>query len=70
MVFIPATSRSEDRSWPKGVDVAKALFMAEIAHIVAEGLGEIARLESGTVELRLVTGQIFHLGEQSVTRIA
>jgi hypothetical protein len=70
MVFIPATNQSEDRSWPEGVDVAKALFMAEIDHIVAEGLGEIVRLESGTLELRLVTGQIFHLGEQSVTRIA
>jgi hypothetical protein len=60
----------EDRSWPEDVDAAKALFMAKVARIVEDGRGEIARLDSGTLELRLVTGEIFHLGEQSVTRIA
>jgi hypothetical protein len=49
---------------------AKALFMTEIARIFEEGRGEIARLDSGALELRLVTGEIFHLGQQSVTRIA
>jgi hypothetical protein len=46
------------------------LFMTEVARIVDEGDAMLTRLESGVLELRLATGQIFHLGEHSVTRIA
>ena len=51
-------------------DVAKALVMAELARMVEEGAAVIATLESGTIELRLVTGEVFRLGETAVTRIA
>ena len=51
-------------------DVAKALVMAELARIVEEGAAVIATLESGTIELRLATGEVFHLGDKLVTRIA
>jgi hypothetical protein len=70
MMFIPAASQFEDRSWPEDLDAAKALFMIEVAHIVAEGRGETTRLESGALEFRLATGEIYHLGERSITRIA
>jgi hypothetical protein len=69
VMFIPAESPSEDRAWPEDLDAAKALFMNEVARLVAQGHGELARLESGTLELRLVTGEIFHLGERSLMRI-
>jgi hypothetical protein len=69
MMFILAASQLEDRSWSEELDAAKALFMTEVAHIVDDGRGELTRLESGTLELRLATGEIFHLGKQSVTRI-
>jgi hypothetical protein len=49
---------------------AKALVMAEFARIVAEGRAVLITLESGTVELRLTTGEIFRLGEEAITRIA
>jgi hypothetical protein len=42
--------------------------MAGLACIVEAG-GAVA-LESGTLELRLGTGEIFHLGEDAITRIA
>jgi hypothetical protein len=70
MMFIPAACPLEDRSWPEDVDAAKAMFMTEVACIVADGRGDITKLNSVTLELRLATGEIFHLGEQSVTRIA
>jgi hypothetical protein len=70
MILIPAASPLEDRSWPEDLDTAKALFMVEVARIVEEGRGKVATLESGALELRLANGEIFHLGEQSVTRIA
>jgi hypothetical protein len=70
MTFIPAASQLEDRSWSEDLDAAKAMFMIEVAHIIGEGRGAITRLESGTLEFRLATGEIYHLGERSITRIA
>jgi hypothetical protein len=69
MMFISTASRSEERHWPEDLDAAKALFMEEVARIVAEGRGELARLKAGTLELRLETGAIYHLGEHSITRV-
>ena len=71
MMFVPAAYPLEDRSWPEDVDwTAKAMFMTEVARIVADGRGDITKLNSVTLELGLATGEVFHLGEQSVTRIA
>jgi hypothetical protein len=69
MVSTPAARHSEDRSWPEDLNAAKTLFMTEVAHIVEDGRGELAMLGSGVIELRLAAGEIFHLGEHSVTRI-
>ena len=69
MMFIPVANPPEDRGWPEDVDAAKALFMTEVARIVEEGRGELTRLESGMLELRLATGQTYQLGDQSITRI-
>ena len=44
--------------------------MAELARIVEEGAAVIATLESGTIELRLATGEVFRFGETAVTRMA
>jgi hypothetical protein len=49
---------------------ARALVLAELARIVSESGGITTTLESGTLELRLATGEIFHLGTETVTRIA
>ena len=62
-------AEGEDRC-PSDRDVAKALVMAELARLVDEGDAVMATLENGTLELRLATGEIFHLGEETVTRIA
>jgi len=35
-----------------------------------KGGAMVATLESGALELRLATGEIFHLGEATITRIA
>ena len=69
MMFIPVANPSEDRNWPEDVDAAKALFMTQVARIVEEGRGELARLESGTLELRFATGELFHLSDKGITRI-
>jgi len=69
MMFMPAAGQLEDMDRPDDLDAAKALFMTEVARLVEERRGELVRLESGTLELRLVTGEIYHLGARSITRI-
>jgi hypothetical protein len=70
MTLIINSNVSDEGSALEDPDVAKALVMAELARIVEEGAAVIATLESGTIELRLVTGEVFRLGETAVTRIA
>lgn len=70
MILISAQGPTADGGWPEDPNVAKASVMAELAGIVEQGGAVMVTLESGTLELRLATGEIFHLGEETVTRIA
>ena len=70
MTLIINSNVSDEGGALEDPDVAKALVMAELARIVEEGAAVIATLESGTIELRLGTGEVFRLGETAVTRIA
>ena len=70
MTLILNSNLADGGSAPENPDVAKTLVMAELARIVEEGAAVIATLESGTIELRLATGEVFHLGDKVVTRIA
>jgi hypothetical protein len=51
-------------------DDAKAFVMAEIARIAEDGRAAMTRLESGVLELRFTTGELFHLVDEGITRIA
>jgi hypothetical protein len=53
-----------------GEQAAKTIVMTEIARLVEDGHASVARLESGRLELRFATGEVFHLGEEAATRIA
>ena len=70
MTQILALNLAEDGSGPEDLDVAKALVMAELARFIEEGSAVTVMLESGALELRFATGEVFHLGEETVTRIA
>jgi hypothetical protein len=69
MMYMPAASQWEE-NWPEDLDAARALFMTEVARLVDEGRGGLVKLDSVTLELRLSGGEIYHLGEQSIIRIA
>jgi len=69
MALILALKRAKDGRL-KDPDAAKAFVMAALARIVEEGGAMMVRLDSGTLELRLATGEVFHLGEDAITRIA
>ena len=68
-MLILASDRREESARPGDADVAKAIVMAEVARCIEEGDAVIVTLESGTLELRLATGEIFHFGEETITRI-
>jgi hypothetical protein len=69
MPFVPPLALEADGG-PLHDPLAKAWFFAELARIVEEGGAVTAILESGVGELRLLTGEIFHFGEEAITRIA
>lgn len=60
-----ATSRSQASHAPD----AKSLVMTAIGQIVDDGKAEWNRTAIGEIELRLVTGEVFLLGEVSITRV-
>lgn len=53
-----------------GFDPDKALVLKAIALSVCDGFAELAVLEGGGTRLRLTTGEVFHLGEDAITRVA
>jgi len=49
---------------------AKSQVLAAIGELVDDGKAEWSRTATGEIELRLVSGEVFVLGETSVTRVA
>jgi hypothetical protein len=70
VIFDLAFDTAEQGAQPADDEAAKALVMTQIALIVNEGRAAMTRLESGVLELRFTTGEVFHLGDEGITRIA
>jgi hypothetical protein len=70
MTLILISNLADEGGTLEDPDVAKALVMAELVRIVEEGAGVMVALDSGTLELRLASGEVFQLGETAITRIA
>jgi hypothetical protein len=70
MTPILAANQNEDGGRPEDRDPAKAFVMAELGRLVEAGGASMVTLESGMRELRLATGEVFHLGHTAVTRVA
>ena len=49
---------------------AKSLVLATIGELVDDGKAEWNRTATGEIELRLLTGEVFLLGDVFVTRVA
>jgi hypothetical protein len=64
-----AVDAAEQGAQPADEETAKAFVMAEIARVVEKGHAAMTRLESGAVELRFATGELFHLSTEGITRI-
>lgn len=50
-------------------DSAKAAVMTYVGRLVRDGLAWCSEMDNGVIELTLSSGEVFHFGKQSVTRI-
>lgn len=64
-----AKTRNSAAANPRTQD-AKSLVMTVIGQMVDNGKAEWNLTATGEIELRLLTGEVFLLGEISVTRLA
>ncbi len=67
--MILTTALSGGAEQPAAPPGAEAMIVAVIARMVALGGARMIALESGARELRLATGEVFHLGHTSITRV-
>jgi len=51
------------------VDAPRAAVMAYVKQLVRDGFAQCAKRGNGAIELTLSTGEVFHLGKTSITRI-
>jgi hypothetical protein len=65
-----ALDPQEDRDELENPNLATAFVIAELVRVVDESGGSMKRLGSDVIELRLATGEIFHLDEETITRVA
>lgn len=58
-------------AWPEHghADPDKARVMAWIGALIRAGHAEWGMLGNGDIELRFMTGEVFHLGETAITRV-
>lgn len=72
MARSPASGANSRTSNGEVVDSedAKSMVMAAIGELVDGGQAEWSRTATGEVELRLISGEVFVLGDVSVTRVA
>jgi hypothetical protein len=64
-----ATSQTQAAGSRRAPD-AKSRVMTAIGQMVDDGKAEWSRTATGDIELRLLTGEVFVLGELAVTRVA
>jgi hypothetical protein len=64
-----ATSQTQAAGSRRKPD-AKSLVLATIGELVDDGKAEWNRTATGEIELRLLTGEVFLLGDVFVTRVA
>ena len=68
MTFIPAVDLGEEAA--RDAHMVSTTVMAEITRLVEDSDAVLVTFESGRLELRLATGEAFHLAEETITRVA
>jgi hypothetical protein len=70
MIATSALHLPENFDEPEEADWAVALVISELVRVVDEDRASMRQLESGAIEFRLLTGEVFHLDDETITRVA
>jgi hypothetical protein len=70
MTPLGSPNPAHDETLPDDAGRAKALFLAAIARIVQDGGAVLASSGASASQLRLASGEVFLLGQETLTRIA
>ena len=66
---IYATLAQESLATDATADPAKTAIMSFLRQLARQGLAKRTALGNGIIELTLCSGEVFHLGDISVTRV-
>ncbi|MER9335343.1 hypothetical protein NKJ06_15315 [Mesorhizobium sp. M0293] len=69
MASSPDANSQTQAAASRSIQDAKSRVMAAIGELVDGGKAEWSRTATGEIELRLLTGEVFVLGEIFVTRV-
>lgn len=59
-----ATASADQLAERRYSDIAKALVMGQVVQFVGVGLAQWNELNNGDIEVRFVSGELFHLGRR------
>lgn len=64
-----ATAGADQLAERRYSDIAKALVMGQVAQFVGAGLAQWNELNNGDIEVRFMSGELFHFGKTSIVRV-
>jgi len=64
-----AAARRDAPGKRRDADPAKAAVMAYVERLARDGFARCSEADNGVIELALSSGEVFHLGKTSITRI-
>jgi hypothetical protein len=70
MTSLGSPNPAHDEGLPDDAGRAKALFLAVVAQIVQDGGAVLTSSGASASQLRLASGEVFLLGQVTLTRIA
>ena len=64
-----ATARADQLAERHYSDTAKALVMGQVVQFVRVGLAQWNELDNGDIEVRFMSGELFHFGQTYIVRV-
>jgi hypothetical protein len=64
-----ATASADQLAKRRYSDIAEALVMGQVVQFVRVGLAQWNELSNGDIEVRFMSGELFHFGKMSIVRV-
>jgi hypothetical protein len=67
--ILDATASADRLAERRYSDIAKTLVMSQVVQFVRVGLAQWTELRDGDIEVRFMSGELFHFGKTSIVRV-